>query len=186
MSKLGKKPISILSGVEIKEEEKTVRIKGPKGEMVLELPHIISLEIDKKNNQIKVLRRGNSAKSKQLHGTYRSLIGSAILGVDAGFNKSLIFKGVGYRVEVNDRKLILNIGYSHSIEFDIPEGIEIAVDGEKIKVSGIDKQAVGEVAAKIRKIKIADAYKGHGLRYANEKLRLKPGKAAAKGAEESK
>ena len=185
MSKLGKSPISVKE-VEAKLEENIFKVKGPKGELSLELPHNISVEIDDKNKMLKVLSQGNSTRSKQLHGTFRSLIANAVIGVSEGFKKKLVFKGVGYRAEVNGKKLILNIGYSHPVEFDIGEGVEIKIDSDKIDVFGIDKQLVGETAAKIREIKIADSYKGHGLHYADEKLKLKPGKTAAKGAEESK
>ncbi|MDD3773930.1 MAG: 50S ribosomal protein L6 [Patescibacteria group bacterium] len=183
MSKLGKKPIPIKDTKIRITDDNLVLIKGAKGEFNFELPHNISAEIDEAEQILILTRRGETARRKRMHGTYRSLIANAIIGVTEGFSKTLVFKGVGYKAETQGEKLILNLGYSHQIEYPIPQGIEIKVDVEKIVISGIDKQLVGEVAAKIRELKISDAYKGHGLRYIEEQLKLKPGKAAAKGTE---
>jgi large subunit ribosomal protein L6 len=182
MSKLGKRPI-LIEGVEVKINDDTLTIKSPKGEIKFQLPHNISAEINETDKTLILIRRGETAKRKRMHGTYRSLIANGIEGLKDGFKKVLIFKGVGYKAEVAGDKLNLNLGYSHPVEFMIPAGIEIKVEADKIEVAGIDKQLVGETAAKIREIKIADAYKGHGLRYSTEILKLKPGKAAAKGTE---
>jgi large subunit ribosomal protein L6 len=149
----------------------------------LPFPHNITAEVNNEEKILTLIRKGDTAKRKRMHGTFRSLVSNAIEGVTEGFSKTLVFKGVGYKAEVQGNKLVLNLGFSHQVEFDIPLGITIAVEGDKIKISGIGKQLVGETAAKIREIKLADAYKGHGLRYEDEHLKLKPGKAAAKGTE---
>lgn len=183
MSKLGKSPI-LIKDAEVRITDMNLMVKGSKGEFMFELPHNISAKLNKEDKTLILVRFGETAKRKRMHGTYRSLIANAIEGVAKGFSKTLVFKGVGYKVESQGEKLILNLGYSHQIEYSIPAGIEIKVDADKIIISGADKQLVGEVAAKVRELKIADAYKGHGLRYAGEKLKLKPGKAATKGIEE--
>ena len=180
MSKIGKKPVD-LEGVEVELKDRVLTVKGPKGSLDLDIPAVIDVEI--RDKELVVKRKGNSREAKALHGTIRALINNMVQGVKEGFKKELIFEGVGYKAEVRGDKLVLDVGYSHEVEYKVPEGIQISVDKSKIVVEGIDKQKVGQVAYEIRQIRPPDAYKGQGIRYADEVLRLKPGKATAKGAE---
>lgn len=176
----------LMEGVIVSMTDDVLTIKGAKGEVNLSFPHHITAEVNKEEKTLTLIRKGDTAQRKMMHGTFRSLVANAIVGVTEGFSKTLVFKGVGYKAEVSGNKLVLNVGYSHLVEFMIVEGIEIKIDGDKIEILGTDKQLVGETAAKIREIKIADVYKGHGLRYSDEHIKLKPGKAAAKGTEGAK
>lgn len=183
MSKIGRKPID-LEGVEAQLKDRVLTVKGSKGSLSLDIPAEIEVKIDKEKNKIEVAKKGNSRQARALHGTIRSLINNMVLGVKEGFKKELIFEGVGYKAEVRGDKLILDVGYSHEVEFTIPEGIQVSVEKNKISLEGIDKQKVGQTAREIRGIRPPDAYKGQGIRYADEVLSLKPGKATAKGTEE--
>jgi len=183
MSKIGNKPIN-LEGVEAKIDQYSLEVKGEKGSQILDIPLELEIEINKEKKKLTVKRKSDSSQAKALHGTYRALINNMVLGVKEGFRKELIYQGVGYKAEVQEQKLILNVGYSHPAEYNLPEGIKATVEDDRIIVEGINKQLVGQTAAEIRAIKPPDAYKGQGIRYANEKLLLKPGKAVAKGIEE--
>ncbi len=183
MSKIGKKPVN-LEGVEVELKEGVLTVKGPKGTLSLDIPPEVEIVIDQKAKEMRVERKGNSRQAKALHGTIRALINNMVQGVKEGFRKELIFEGVGYKAEVRGNTLVLDVGYSHEVEYNIPEGIQISVDKNKIIVEGIDKQQVGQVAYEIRQVRPPDAYKGQGIRYADEVLMLKPGKATAKGTEE--
>ncbi|MCD6195123.1 50S ribosomal protein L6 [bacterium] len=183
MSKIGRRPID-LTDLQVEFKDRVLAIKGPKGDLTLDVPAEIEVEIDTKENELRVIRKSNSRQAKALHGTIRALINNMVKGVKEGFKKELVFEGVGYKAEVKGDKLILDVGYSHDVEFPIPEGIQISVDKNKITVEGIDKQKVGQIAYKIRDIRSPDSYKGQGIRYADEVLSLKPGKATAKGTEE--
>ena len=182
MSKIGKKPVSI-KNVEVRLRDGALEVKGPKGVLTLDIPPEIEVKIDRKNQQIVVERKGNSKLAKSLHGTIRALINNMVIGVTEGYKKELIYQGVGYKASVQGNELVLDVGFSHEVRYPIPEGINISVNKDRIIVEGIDKQKVGQVAAEIRAVRPPDAYKGHGIRYADEELRLKPGKAAVKGAE---
>lgn len=175
MSRIGKKPIKIPENVTVNINGNKVVIKGEKGELCYEFKK--GVEIKNEDGEIIVDIKGKDRFSKSLHGLYRSLLANMIYGVTKGFNKGLEVVGVGYNAKVIDNNLILNVGFSHPVYFPIPEGINITVSENKINVSGIDKQLVGEVAARIRKIKPPDPYKGKGIRYIGEIVRKKPGKA---------
>lgn len=178
MSRIGRKPIQIPDGVEVKIENGVVFVKGPKGQLSYTLPKGISAV--KEGGSLQVIRE--SDKYKALHGLARSLISNMVIGVSQGFTKKLEIHGIGYRAQVSGDKLILTVGYSHPVEFKLPDGIKATVDEKQtgITIYGIDKQLVGQVAANIRAIRPPDPYKGKGIRYADEVLKLKPGKTGKK------
>jgi len=176
MSRIGNQPITIPEVVSIEKSNQTLVIKGPKGELSVSLP--IGISCSKEGQTIILSRKNDEIKYKSLHGLSRSLVANAIKGVTDGFTKTLEIKGVGYRAKVDGNKLVLTVGFSHLVEVDQPEGIVFQAKGPKITVSGIDKQYVGEIAARIRRVRPPDAYKGKGIRYEGEYVRIKPGKAA--------
>lgn len=182
MSKLGKKPIAIPEDVRVTLDGKTIKVIGPKGE----LDFYIRLDCDIKieNNLIQIITKRKDNFSKSLFGMTRSQIKNMIVGVKDGYEKELILVGVGYRVELTNNKLILSVGFSHPIEVMTEAGIEFKVEKNKIKIIGIDKQKVGQMAAKIRAVKIPEPYKGKGIRYSDEIVKKKPGKLAAKAESE--
>jgi large subunit ribosomal protein L6 len=186
MSRIGKKPIKIPSGVTVTLKGVQVDVKGPKGTLSHSLPEGITVEV--KDGILQVSRRDDSPQQRAFHGLIRSLVQNMITGCSAGFKKELELIGIGYKAEVQSAKLILNLGYSHSIEYPIPAGIQIKVEkiGKKasnymgtITVEGIDRQRVGQVAAEIRGFRKPDSYKGKGVRYANEVIKLKESKKTA-------
>lgn len=178
MSRIGKKPIEIPDDVEIKIAERLVKIKGPKGEMSKEIPLEIGIEI--KDKKILLNPKRKTKKSGALWGLTRSLLYNDVKGVTEGFEKELELIGIGYRASMEKEKLlVLEVGFSHKVEIEVPEGIDVSVKKNIITISGIDKQKVGEVAAKIRKIRPPEPYKGKGIRYVGEKVRRKEGKKAA-------
>ena len=177
MSRIGRLPIEVPAGVEIKIDGSFVHVKGPKGE--LEWTFSPDIVIKKEDGAIVVERPTDQPTHRALHGTTRSVINNMVVGVSQGFERILEIEGVGYRAEVNGDNLVLNVGYSHPVVFEPPEGISFDVDMRlrQIKVSGYDKQAVGQVAADIRKVRPPEPYKGKGIRYQGEYIRRKPGKA---------
>jgi len=176
MSRIGKKSISFSDKVEIQIEKEKIIVKGPKGELQQNLPDFVKVE--KKDNQLNVfVDKPEEKKQRSCWGTFNVLISNMIHGVTEGFGKELELVGVGYKAQIEADKLILKVGYSHSVEFLIPEGVEIKVNqNTKISIKGIDKQLVGETAAQIRKIKKPEPYKGKGIRYVGEVVRRKSGK----------
>lgn len=185
MSRIGKVPIKIPEGVTVKLEDRQVMVEGPRGKLIQSVRPEIKIEI--KKDQVVVTRKRESRVARSLHGLVRTLIANMIKGVTQGFSKTLEIHGTGYRANQEGKKLILELGFSHPVEIEAPEGIEFQVKEEKeIKVAGIDKQQVGNVAASIRKIRKPEPYKGKGIRYQGEVVRRKPGKAAKIGAGEAK
>lgn len=177
MSRIGNKVISIPNGVTISVNGAAVCVTGTKGVLTAEFRPEIKLVVS--DNQVTVLRTGQTPKAKSLHGLSRTLLQNMILGVTSGWNKGLELVGVGYRAAVSDGSLVLNVGFSHQVNFPAPAGITFEVkDNTKINVSGIDKQLVGETAAQIRRIKPPEPYKGKGIRYIGEVIRKKAGKTA--------
>jgi large subunit ribosomal protein L6 len=177
MSRIGKQPIAVPSGVEVSIEPELVRVKGPKGE----LAERVNREIDVKqeNGEILVARPTDRGEHRALHGLTRSLIANMVEGVTNGFEKRLEIQGVGYRAQLQGSKLVLALGYSHPVEMDAPEGIDFEVpQPTRVIVRGISKQAVGEVAANIRKARPPEPYKGKGIRYEGEHVMRKVGKRA--------
>jgi large subunit ribosomal protein L6 len=176
MSRIGKQPIPIESGIKIAIDDGRVRVEGPKGKLEQPLPTGITAVIEEQ--QILVRRRDDSKRQRSLHGLSRSLLANAVHGVSKGFVKQLEIHGVGYRAELAGRTLKFNLGYSHPIEFKIPDGIDVSVQRSLLTVSGCDRQQVGQVAAIIRSLRPPDVYKLKGIRYAGEQLRKKAGKTA--------
>ena len=179
MSRVGKKPIEIPKGVTVSQKDNLVNVKGPKGELQQQIHANISIEV--KDNEVLVSRPDDTKENKSLHGLTRALIQNMVTGVDATYTKTLDIVGVGYRAELKGKNLLLNLGYSHPIYFIPPEGVKIETPTQtQIIVTGIDKQTVGQVAAKIRSFREPEPYKGKGIKYSDEHIRRKAGKTATK------
>lgn len=180
MSRIGDLPILIPSGVTVEKQDAYIKVVGPKGTLELVVDPAIKIEIE--GQTLRAIRKNDLKKVKALHGLVRSLIANMILGVTDGWNKDLELVGVGFRAQVEGSKLILNVGYSHPVEMEAPEGITFEVsDNTKLKISGIDKQLVGQVSANLKKVRVPDVYKGKGIRYSGEYIRKKVGKSAKVG-----
>ena len=178
MSRIGKQPIVVPSGTEVKFDGFDVRVKGPKGELTRRIHPDMRLVIEE--GTLSVTRPSDSRLHRSLHGLTRQLVANMVAGVNSGFSRVLEIVGIGYRAELQSKRLILALGYSHPIVVVPPDGIEFSVEGQnKVTVSGIDKQVVGEIAARIRKLRKPEPYKGKGIRYAGEHIRRKAGKTAA-------
>jgi len=176
MSRIGKMPIPLPAGVTVAIDGQNVAVKGPKGELALTVSEPIKITLE--DNSVIVSRPDDEAKSKSLHGLTRTLIANQVHGVSTGFSKTLEIVGTGYRAASKGSNLELALGFSHPVVVEPPQGITLTVEGNtKIIVSGVDKQAVGEVAANIRKIRKPEPYKGKGVRYEGEKVRRKAGKS---------
>ena len=179
MSRIGRMPIAVPAGVTVDiAENNKVTVKGPKGTLERVLPQ--EMEIKLNDGQIEVVRPNDLKKMKSLHGLTRTLINNMIIGVTNGYEKTLEVNGVGYRAAKSGKKLTLNLGYSHPVEMEDPEGLESVVDGNKIIVKGIDKEKVGQYAAEIRDKRRPEPYKGKGIKYADEVIRRKVGKTGKK------
>ncbi|WP_445445795.1 50S ribosomal protein L6 [Corynebacterium durum] len=175
MSRIGKNPVSIPSGVEAKIDGQHVEVKGPKGTLSLDVPEPITVALE--GSEIKVSRPDDNRRSRALHGLSRSLINNMVIGVSEGYTIKMEIFGVGYRVQAKGKGLEFSLGYSHTIPIEPPEGVTFAVDGTtKFSISGIDKQKVGQIAANIRRLRKDDPYKGKGIRYEGEQIRRKVGK----------
>jgi len=181
MSRIGKLPIIIPDGVKVSYTGNTFNVEGPKGKASINLLDNIKLKIED-NPKIIVLERDNNEKfNKASHGLFRILINNLIIGVTKGFEKKLEIIGTGFKANLEGTNLVLNIGFSHPVKYQIPQGIKISIEeNTKIIVSGIDKQLVGHVASEIRKIRPPEPYKGKGIKYVDERVRRKAGKAAKK------
>jgi len=178
MSKIGRKPIKIPEDVKIALDDKMIKVSGPGGELEYKLS--LDCDIEIKDNLLKIIPKRNDKFSKSLFGLTRAKIQNMIIGVKDGFEKILELVGVGFKVQLEGNKLILNVGFSHSVEVEAQEGIEFKVEKNKIKILGPDKEKVGQMAAKIRAVKIPESYKGKGIKYAEEIIKLKPGKVVVK------
>ncbi len=177
MSRIGKKPIQIPEKVEVKIDKSSIIVKGPKGELSLEIHPEIKAEL--KDNQIVLTPTKIHKGTKALWGTYRSHIANMVQGVVEGYEKKLEIHGVGYKANLEGKDLILNLGYSHPIKITSPQGIEFKVEKNLITISGTDKQLVGQISAEIREKRKPEPYKGKGVRYQGEAVRRKAGKKAA-------
>lgn len=180
MSRIGKQPIELPPNVNVDILGSTVKVKGPKGELSYNLPE--GIRVSKSDSKIVVERETDSKVVKALHGLARSLISNMVNGVSAGYERTLEITGIGYRAQVKGNKIIFTLGYSHPIEYELPVGVTARVDEKQttITLSGIDKQLVGQVAANIKALKMPDAYKGKGVRYSGERIKLKAGKTGKK------
>lgn len=178
MSRLGKLPVSIPAGVKISINDNVVTVEGPKGKLSQKFDNV---DIKVNGSDIEVTRKDDSRDAKAAHGLYRNLIKNMVTGVSAGFTKSLIINGVGFRAEVQGKTIVMNLGYSTDFIALIPEGLTVTADAQgKVTISGIDKQLVGEFAAEIRSLRKPEPYKGKGIRYENEYIRRKVGKSGVK------
>lgn len=179
MSRIGKKPIAVPKGVTVKVLQSAVEVQGPKGKLTQPFPPGINFEIA--DGSLVAKRATEDPELGKYHGLARSLVANAVAGVTAGFKKELDIVGVGYRAEVKGKQVIFALGYSHAVVFDIPQGIDIAIDKQThIVVTGVDRQLVGQVAANIRRLRKPDPYKQKGVRYTGEVLKKKAGKTGAK------
>ncbi len=179
MSRIGNRIVTVPENVTVTNENGQITVKGPKGELSLELNKNINVEIN--GNEVKVTRNSEIKKTKQMHGTTNALIANMIKGVSEGYEKGLEIIGVGYRFNPKGKTLEINAGYSHKVELTVPEGLTVeAVSATEITVKGIDKEAVGKFAAEIREVRKPEPYKGKGIRYKGEHVRRKEGKKASK------
>ena len=177
MSRIGNKPIVIPNGASVELVENTIVVKGPKGQLSFEVPSCVTVEI--KENNVTFTRESDVKEHRSLHGTTRAIINNMVIGVTQGFEKILEIEGTGYRAQLQGKKLVVNAGYSHPCEMEIPEGLTVTVPNPtEIHVVGCDKQLVGQFAADVRIIRKPEPYKGKGIRYRGEYIRRKEGKKA--------
>jgi large subunit ribosomal protein L6 len=176
-------PVAIPDVVQVDIQKNTVRVKGPKGELVRTFDSDMQIEVEEENKQVIVKRPTDGRRHRALHGLTRALLNNMVLGVSQGFSRGLEIEGVGYRAEMRGKDLVLNVGYSHPVVMEPPAGISFAVDkgSRAITVSGADKEVVGEMAARIRRVRPPEPYKGKGIRFAGERIRRKAGKAGKVG-----
>lgn len=177
MSKIGKQPIIVPSGVSIEIGGNKIVVKGSKGELTKTLPRNIEVKIEE--GKVIVSRKSETKSAMSLHGTYRSLINNMVKGVAEGFSKQLELVGTGFRAEVTGSTITLTVGYSHPVKIEAPQGVTFKIEKSILTVDGIDKEIVGQVAANIRAVRPPEPYKGKGIKYVDEIIRRKPGKAAA-------
>ena len=178
MSRIGKKEIALPKGVEVKKDGSAVMVKGPKG--TLSAPLVEGIDVKIENNVVQFTRKDEEGKTKALHGLVRALVANHVLGVTQGFKKELDIVGVGYRAEMKGKQVVLALGYSHPVVFDVPQGIDVAIDKQThITVTGVDRQLVGQVAANLRRLREPDPYQQKGVRYTGEVLKKKAGKTGA-------
>ena len=183
MSRVGKAPISLPEGVSVAVDNNTINVKGPKGELRQEINPDITCKVE--DGVVSFERPTEQKRHKAMHGLYRSLVNNMVEGVNSGYKKDLELVGVGYKASVQNNVLELNLGYSHSIYFAVPEDIKVTAQTEKgknpiVSVEGIDKQLVGQISAKIKSLRKVEPYKGKGIRFVGEQVRRKAGKTAAK------
>nr|UAD84219.1 ribosomal protein L6 [Gracilaria changii] len=178
MSRIGKKTINLPQNTDIKIIENSLYISGPKGQLSYQLPEVIKVKYDKKNQTLQVYKAYENKEAQKMYGLSRTLINNMLIGVSEGFEKKLEIRGVGYRSQLQGKSLILNVGYSHTVTIKPPEDIILEVENNtQITVKGIQKEMVGEIAAQIRRIRPPEPYKGKGIRYFNETINIKVGKA---------
>lgn len=179
MSRIGNKPIEVPNGTKIEIKENEVTVSGPKGTLKRIFRNEISFSLE--DNKLVVTRKADDKTHRALHGLTRTLVSNMVEGVSKGFTKSLDLVGVGYRCQLQGKKLVLQVGYSHPVEIEAPEGVEFTVEGvNKIHVKGVDKQALGDIASKIRAVRKPEPYKGKGIKYSTEIVRRKAGKSGKK------
>lgn len=180
MSRIGKKPVPLAKGVKLSISDHLVKMEGPKGKLELTVHPRISLQHDAAKNEIVVTRPDDEGESKALHGLTRALLANMVTGVTEGFRKVLEVQGVGYKAEIKGKNVVLAVGYANSISKTIPAGVNVALEGaNKIVITGPDKQAVGQFASELRQVRKPEPYKGKGIRYEGEQIKIKPGKAFA-------
>jgi large subunit ribosomal protein L6 len=179
MSRIGRKPVVVPKGVTVTLDGNAIRVKGPKGELARTLPSEMNIELV--DDEVRVTRPSDIGRHRALHGLTRSLVQNMVTGVTDGYTKALEIQGVGYKAEERPNGVRLVVGFSHPVDYDAPEGIKIAVENPtSLKVNGIDKEMVGQVAAELRNVRPPEPYKGKGIRYVGEQVRRKAGKTGAK------
>lgn len=179
MSRLGKKPVSVPSGVKIAVDGRTINVEGPKGKLSYTAQPEIDVAVD--SGEVRITRKDDQRQSRAYHGLTRSLIQNMVMGVSQGYRKALDVQGVGYSATLQGKKLVLAVGFANKITKNIPPGVDVKVDGgTKIEITGPDKQKVGQFAAEVRSVRKPEPYKGKGIRYEGEVVKLKPGKAMGK------
>jgi large subunit ribosomal protein L6 len=180
MSRIGKKPVPVVAGVKVSVKDQHVHVEGPKGKLDLDVHPLIGVKYDDAKKEFIVTRPNDDKPTKALHGLTRSLINNMVIGASEGYKKSLEIQGVGFKVEQKGKKLVFSVGYANTIEREIPATVAVVLEGPtKIHLSGADKQAVGQFAADIRRVRKPEPYKGKGVRYLGEQIKIKPGKAFA-------
>ncbi|HAL91885.1 MAG TPA: 50S ribosomal protein L6 [Verrucomicrobia bacterium] len=178
MSRIGKQPVVLPAGISAKVADGVVALKGPKGELALKVPETV--EVSQEGATLTIARKGDDKQSRADHGTTRALLQNMLVGVKDGYSRDLEIQGVGFKASIAGKQLTMNVGYSHPVEYTVPEGVTVTVtDGTQLKVSGIDKQLVGQVGARIRSFRPPEPYKGKGVRYKDERVRRKAGKTVA-------
>ena len=185
MSRIGKKPVPI-GAAKVTVQERLVRMEGPKGKLEQQIHPVIKVVLDAAKKELVVTRPNDERQSKALHGLTRALLANMVQGVTAGYKKSLEVQGVGYKAEIKGKILVMNVGFANSISVSIPVGVDVKVEGPKIHVTGPDKQLVGQFASDVRKVRKPEPYKGKGVRYEGEIVKIKPGKAFAGAGAASK
>ncbi|MDB5328868.1 MAG: ribosomal protein [Phycisphaerales bacterium] len=180
MSRIGKKPVPVTAGVKVAVQDRLVRLEGPKGKLELNVHPTIDVKYDDAKKELVVARPNDERQSKALHGLTRSLLNNMVVGVTLGYKKTLEIQGVGYKAELRGKSLVLSVGYANQITLQVPTGVTVAMEGAtKMHVSGVDKQLVGQFAAEVRSVRKPEPYKGKGIRYEGETVKIKPGKAFA-------
>ena len=182
MSRIGKKPVPVVGGVKIAIKDQNVKVEGPKGKLEINVHPAIDVKLDDATKELVVTRNNDDRQSKALHGLTRALLNNMIQGASQGYQKVLEVQGVGYKAELRGKELILAVGYANTISVPVPPGLTVAVEGNKVRVSGPDKQLVGQFASDVRRIRKPEPYKGKGVRYEGEVVKIKPGKAVTGAA----
>lgn len=176
MSRIGRQPINLPDGVDVTLEGSNITVKGPKGSLKKEIPSNLSVKVN--DNKVVVDPKRKDRGTKMMHGTYRALIANMVVGVSDGWSKELELVGTGYRTQLNGDKLVLTVGFSHPVELEIPKDLIVKVDKTNIAIDGLDKELVGQFAAEVRAVRPPEPYKGKGIKYKDEVVRRKAGKAA--------
>ena len=177
MSRIGKKPVPVAGGVKVGIQGQKMKFEGPKGTLELNVHPAITVAMDEAGKELIVARKDDEKQSRALHGLTRALVANCVEGVATGYKKALEIQGVGYKAEIKGKQLVLTVGFANPVSVEIPGNVKVGVEGLKISVDGADKQAVGQFAAQVRKVRKPEPYKGKGIRYVGEVVKIKPGKA---------
>jgi len=178
MSRIGKKPVPVLSGAKVQISDHTIKVEGPKGKLEFQARPEVDVKLDDAKKEVLVTRRDDAKQSKALQGLTRSIVNNMIIGVTQGYKKSLEVQGVGYKAEMKGKVIVLSVGYANQITVPVPGNVTVQLEGtNKIHITGADKQAVGQLASDIRRVRKPEPYKGKGIRYEGEVVKIKPGKA---------
>jgi large subunit ribosomal protein L6 len=182
MSRIGKKPVPVAAGVKISVADHRVKFEGPKGKLELNVHPAIDVKLDEAKKELVVTRKDDEKQSRALHGLTRALLNNCVIGVSEGYKRSLEIQGVGYKADLRGKELVLIVGYANPRSMTVPDGLTVNVDGAFIHITGPDKQLVGMFASEVRKVRKPEPYKGKGIRYQGEVVKIKPGKAVTGAA----